>query len=424
MAPPAQFVGDDWEAYQRYLAQGGFDNPGQAPGVAQPEQGALPWDVAKRGFSGDYTPEQYAQMVVDPHSSPLGGITESVLDPGAPQRRAAVDTAGMAVDIAQGPIDAYQAALSGVGSYTDMQRLGPNELVRYGAGPDLEMGDALAMGDELSLSGVDPRDVAASQWEDFEVDPTGRNAQVDTLGYFQNLAEGGPDAVAEADFERRRGQAEQARRAQDEATMAALEARGMGGSGQELLGSLVSNQAAASDLTQAGLDAAAMAQQRRDAAAGNVGQVGQALSAQDYRQAADQANALDQRALDQWRTWYDQATYNAGVGNTQNQANWGRQQDVNQANWQQQQALNQTNWGRGNTVRDANVDQTNAATMYNKGLYGDEWDRRMQALGGLTGAVGQKVGAQENAAGLQLDAGKNEKNELEQVGGFIMGLLG
>lgn len=234
---------------------------------------------------------------------------------------------------------------------------------------------------ELSYYGGTPAlERVAREDSAFDAMPgEGRGAQLRSLDYFENLARGGEDAVAEADYARRTAQAEQRRRANTEAALQQAEMRGMGaGGGGALTAALSSAQGQATDQYGAGLEAAAQTQQRRDAAAGAAGNLGGAVQGQDLETA---------RAQDAWNDWY---RTNAADVNAQN-------------------------WGRTNTVSDANVGLKNENTYWNKDREQQNFQNKMAALQGLSGAYDTSTDRSMGAANIRA----GQKSTGEKIAGAI-----
>ncbi len=203
------------------------------------------------------------------------------------------------------------------------------------------------------------------------LDPTAMAYQDKAAGYFNNLrANGGLDAAAEAEYQRRTQQAEQFARGQREAALQAAEMRGAGGSGAGLLADLTAGQQAATAQNMAGFQAAADMQRRRDDAASRMADIGsqrhaQTMSEAERRDAAAQGVAdigknTWQQGLDQsqaqWDAWYDTAIYNTDAAN----------------------AARYENWSRANQVGDANVDQYNQALHGEGAAQQQVWDNEMK----------------------------------------------
>ena len=103
-------------------------------------------------------------------------------------------------------------------------------------------GDAIGRG-MMSGAGNYYSDVAGQTGP---LDPAARGVQEGAAAYFGDVAlNGGLDAVAEAEYQRRRAQADQDARSKREAALQAAEMRGQGGGGAALLADLTSGQQAA-----------------------------------------------------------------------------------------------------------------------------------------------------------------------------------
>lgn len=201
-------------------------------------------------------------------------------------------------------------------------------------------------GSALDLQGFELGDAGPSSWEDF--------AGQDSIDYFRDVMDGGgKDAVSEAEFAQKRAQAEQADRAQREAGMRSMETQGLSGSGVELAGDLAGQQARTQSLYQGGLEAAAMAQNRRDMAGSEV-----------YRMAGGQADALDA-----WGQWDTNRQDTQAIANSEIQNEMARDQTA-----------------RSRFVGDTNVGVYNAAQAANQGISQQNFSNEMSLAGAKSGA--------------------------------------
>ena len=159
---------------------------------------------------------------------------------------------------------------------------------------------------------VRPPTGSGSAFESAAADPAAIAAQQKALEKLTGIVdEGGLTAVDRARIAEARANEDQYLRGQREATLANLEARGMGGSGTELMAQLAQQQEAGQRLSQANLATEAQAQMRAMQALGMLGgQAGQ-LRGQSYGEAANLASARD--AIAKW--------------NQQMQQDWQRYQD-------------------------------------------------------------------------------------------------
>lgn len=233
----------------------------------------------------------------------------------------------------------------------DASRIDPNgEVTYYQPGTPLDLSSAK---DELwdPLNGR-----TSSAYEDLEfVGPQGegRDAQVSALGYLDDVAADGTDAVSDAQYEFYRSDAEQAARAQREAGVQNLQERGMYGGGAGIMNELMVASDISRDTHNAALESAAIAQARRDAANRDRSSAGATLYGQDTAVAQNENafNTTQAGGVDSFDQWF-----------SDQQAEYGR----NRSDLEQNESV--TNWNRGNTTHDKNVGMRNDVLFHNKDL--------------------------------------------------------
>jgi hypothetical protein len=233
----------------------------------------------------------------------------------------------------------------------------------------------------------------ASAFGDLRFDQSATDTQQAAEDYFMKLSSGGRDAIADAEYARRAEQAERSRRANTDAAVRSLETQGRGGSGATLLAGLTGAQGEASDRYHAGLDANAVAQARRDAAATSGANIastrGQNILTADQQRATGM-DAWSETVLggqDAWSEWEEQT-----------------KADLSNKNADRDQDARKSVWDRGNVTRDANTAQHNERAWWQGPGKGEAlWDRQQGIIGGATGQAGQQ------AAGLRAD-GEEEFN--------------
>ncbi len=218
-----------------------------------------------------------------------------------------------------------------------------------------------------SAAQVDYQDAAAvsagavdqgrSGMNDVAVDPRLKQAQMASLSALQDLAaNGGLNAEDKANLAKIQSQSAQADRGRRDAILQNMQARGMGGSGSELLAQLQSSQAATDRQSQEGLDIAGMAQARQRQAIMDAGGLGGSIRNQDFGEQAQVASAND--AIDRFnaqnRTGINQ--FNAGQTNNMTQFNAGN-------------TLQNAQWNAGNAFDQskANAQIANSVAMNNQG---------------------------------------------------------
>lgn len=256
---------------------------------------------------------------------------------------------------------------------------------------------------------INAPDKTQSAFETMMRDPAGREQLLSSMGYFNNVAQGGDDARAEAEFRGKLADAESAAEAQRLADLQALETRGMSGGGMELLSSLQAGQDMIQSGSRAAADAAGMRQARRDAAA----QAGGNLGASYWNQASSDYNTTAQ-AMDQWSQYWtdlgvDIDKYNADANRDTSKYNMDAQRETDMFNADERNEAKQfntseandaseynagvyydareANWNRDNDLKDRNVDQANQLATWNNGANQRMFENWLAATGLYTGAT-------------------------------------
>lgn len=238
-----------------------------------------------------------------------------------------------------------------------------------------------------------------SAYGGLSLDPEARKGMTDSMGYFQGIEKDPIDAIAEADYAKRAKQAELSRRSNSEAAIANAEARGQAGSGDALLAQIENAQGAASDRYSAGLDTAATAQARRDAAATSAGSMastlGQTQAQIDEAKAAGLEGRAQQKAAgydlfanntaagkDAWDQWNATNAYNTNKYNAD--ATTGQLKDQSE---------------RQNSVSDANTAGHNQTVTYNRTQAPQQhFTNTMGVAQGATGQMGTQSGQLQQGA--------------------------
>lgn len=140
----------------------------------------------------------------------------------------------------------------------------------------------------------DVETVGPSAYGDIVVDPRLAGHQMASLEALSAIASGGGLTAADrAQLAQIQSEVAQADRGRREAILQQQAARGMAGSGNELLAQLQSSQAATNRASQAGLDVAGMAQQRAMDAIMQRGQLAGSIRGQEFGEGAQKAAASD-----------------------------------------------------------------------------------------------------------------------------------
>lgn len=183
-----------------------------------------------------------------------------------------------------------------------------------------------------------------SAYENISLDPTTRAAQMSQIAALERLREGGGLNLADqANLQRIQNEELGKEKAQREAILANARARGVGGSGTELLALLGSNQAGTNRLSQRNLDIAGMAQDRALQAGNMAANLGGNVRSQDYQQEAQRAAAADAAAK-----------FNASMISNTNQFNVGNQLRAGMQNQQTRQGTMNAAAAAGNQQQQIN----------------------------------------------------------------------
>lgn len=206
--------------------------------------------------------------------------------------------------------------------------------------------------------------VDRSKMEDVEGDPQAQAAQQAALAQLQDVTESG--GLTDTDRSKLNqismDEGTQQRGARD-AILQNAQARGMGGSGMELLAQMQNQQDSATRQNARDLDVAGMAQERALQALMNQGQLATQVGAQRFDQNAAKANAAD--AISQF--------------NAQNQ------QQVGMANTATNNAAQAANLGAKQSISDQNTALRNQQETYNRQLKQQEYENKLKKAGGSVG---------------------------------------
>lgn len=267
----------------------------------------------------------------------------------------------------------------------------PNDLHWYGSTHNREVGQAELVGNrDLTSAAQDlssAYDPLSSAFEGLKYDPRQLANMGKGADYFGRLMKGGRDAVSDAEYARRVSDAEQTRSAQTAAALAAEEARGGNAAGQRVLADQAASAGQINDMYRAGLDASAMAQQRRDNAAQTYFDLSRQIGDTKYGAAYDRAGGLDTFGLNRAS---GQDAFESSRANALD--NMARQNEANRLNAATYNADKFSNAADMNTNRDwetgdANVDVWNNAVAGNAQANANATNTWLGAQGQQSGAV-------------------------------------
>lgn len=234
--------------------------------------------------------------------------------------------------------------------------------------------------------------VGRSEMDGITLDPKLKTAQMEALAGLQDISSsGGMTNMDRANLNRIKSEEDAAARGKREAILSNAQARGMGGSGLELMSQMKNQQESASRTAQRDLDVAGMAQQRALQALMQGGDMAGRIQGQDFSQQAQTAQAND--AISKF--------------NAQNK------QQVGMANVAANNDAQARNLAAKQSVSDINSNLKNQQQMHNKGLLQQNFEndmRKRQAQAGL---------AAQNAANSGQNS-QNTANAWNQTGGMML----
>ncbi len=271
-----------------------------------------------------------------------------------------------------------------------MREVGANELIEAQTGGTAWDGAQSAFD---ALGGSAYGELGPSAFEGLQLSPEQLAAMGESRDYYGALMRGdGRDAISEAEYRGRVADAEQVRRASTEAALEAEEARGSSSAGGRILAEQVASQAQVGDMHRAGLDASALAQKRRDAAAGSYYDASRGIAQDQFGADAQRAGGLDAfgqnqaAGLDAYGTRvasgqdaFDASRYGA-MDQTQQYYD-ALAQDAAQYNAGQYSGAADMNQQRGWYTQDLNTDVANQTTQGNAQARANATGTYLSALG-------------------------------------------
>jgi hypothetical protein len=232
--------------------------------------------------------------------------------------------------------------------------------------------------------------VQRSSMEDVNSDPSTKAAQMQALQGLQDVtSSGGLTAMDKAKLQQIFNDEDTKARGSREAILQNAQARGLGGSGIELMSQMQNQQDSATRASQRGMDVAAQAQQRALDALMNQGALAGQMNQQDFSQKQAKANSMDEIAK----------------FNAQNK------QQVNLANTGAKNAAQATNLGVKQDVADKNVGLANQQELLNKSLVQQQYDNELKKKQGQTGIAQYNSGAMGDTSKQQAQA-SNESTKM------------
>jgi hypothetical protein len=256
-----------------------------------------------------------------------------------------------------------------------------NDLYAGMEAPELSMPDYQGLAyEDLQYNPI------TSKWENMASDPAMLAKQQASLAALDQIAQSGgmtlTDKANLADIQSQSAMQDRARR---EAIQQNMAARGMGGSGNELLAQLSSSQAATNQSAQAGLDTAGRAQERALQSILQSGQLAGDIRQQGWGEQAQKAQALDAISQFNQNNLMNTQQYNKGMGMDVQKYNVGLANQTQDA----KNAIAQQNF-----QNDLNI-KAGQSGAYGKGMdyYGARAGQKAAEQGQIFGGAGQALAA-------------------------------
>lgn len=259
--------------------------------------------------------------------------------------------------------------------YQDVGQLANPAQVSYNLGPAAQQVASQQSSTALNSISTDPR---------LEDD------QMGALSSLQNIANsGGLTDADKANLSQIQGQIAQQNRGNTDAIMNSVNARGMGGSGTELLAKMQSGQNATQNAYQNGLTVAGQAQQNALNAIASSGNLAGNIRNQDYQEQSNKAAAQD--AINRFNAQNSTSANaaNASAANnfaTSRAAGGLSAQNSNNANAMQ---VGQYNLNNAQNISNANSGLMNQQAQQQAALPQQTFQNQMSIAQGKSGAAGQ-----------------------------------
>lgn len=248
----------------------------------------------------------------------------------------------------------------------------------------------------LTPEDIQAIDLESSDMNNISTDPRFKQNQMDALLGLQEISDAGGMTDSDlANLNRIKTEEDTAARGKRDAIIQNANARGVGGSGLELMDQLMNEQEAATRKSQRDLDVTGMAQKRALEALIQGGQLSGQMQNQDFNQQAQIAGAND--AISKF--------------NAQNQ------QSIMANNVNARNEAAATNLANKQNVYNANVGLNNQQQQYNKQLLQQNYENKLKRAAGQSGVA--QVNA--NAQGQNSQNSANASNQLIGIGATVAG---
>lgn len=276
---------------------------------------------------------------------------------------------------------------------------------KYEKGDDLVY-ESLSPAEKLQWQSLSPAErQEKSGMFDIKTDPRYKEHEMAALRELEDQSQNGFTARDKADMQRVENSTNRVNKGRLGAIQQNMQARGMSGSGMDLVAQMQSSQDANEIAAMKAIEQEGMMQDRKSSATRDLGQMSSQLQSRDFGQESAKAQAQD--AINRFNTQNsnDNARYNNQGQNQTAQNNWQQSNSDNRYNNQNQNQTAEANWSRSNTTSDRN---SGAQYQYNQ-------DRLNAKLDQATGAF--------NYAQDTLNEKKQRNKDAEDAAGGKMGAV-
>lgn len=286
----------------------------------------------------------------------------------------------------------------------EQMRKALEEIEAVGAPPDLSREIILNKFQEAGLYTPELEsaiDLGVSKVAQIQEDPALREAQTGALQLLQQRGKGGLNAEDRAAFNQLRSEVQRDSEAKRQQILQNMQARGLGGSGAELIAQLQASQSGDDRMSAEGDRIAATASQNALQAILQGGQLAGSVRGQDFDINQARAAAEDEVNRFNVQNAISRQSRNVGSKNEAQQSNLANKQNVMNMNTQQ---ANQELYRQAEAKRQAWLDQMSRAQALANARtgqaqnYNQQADRTAQQWQSIGSGVGAGFGAMANAS--------------------------
>ena len=285
----------------------------------------------------------------------------------------------------------------------------PLSFDEYLAGDDLSFEEYLA-GDKLNyetLSEADLAQLGPSAYDSITTDPRYADAEFDALRSLEERSKEGLTLQDQADLAKLQSDVSRRARGRQGAIQQNMQARGVSGSGMDLLAQMQNSQDATEMEALASLEKAAQAQNNKRAAANDMGSMATRLRGNAFQEDAAKAQARDTVSRFNTQNTVTLQNKNVDTRNAAADSNWQRTNATSDRNTTGRNDVNSQNWQRTNATSDRNTTGRNDVNSQN-------WQRANATSDRNTGAGydfrKDKLGAQNQNSQNQYNASTDKEN--------------